>query len=72
METMNKEQLPLAQILMDNGKQTAEEWLATQPEAWRPIETEAIYECLKRGWSLHVAHIHMIARELNVKQKPKG
>lgn len=45
----DKTKLPLSEIMMSNGKQTAEEWLMTQPEAWREIETEAIYECLKKG-----------------------
>ena len=60
------------QIMMANGKQTAQEWLETQPEQWRQLEKEAIYECLKRDWSLHVAHIQMIAREIDEKQNPKG
>ena len=62
----------LNKILMEDGKETAQEWLMTQPEAWREIETEAIYECLKRGWTLHTGHIQMIARELDAKRNPKG
>lgn len=62
----------LSQIMMSNGKQTAQEWLMTQPESWREIEIEAIYECLRRGWPLHTAHIHIIAREIDAKRNPKG
>ncbi|MBP3483210.1 MAG: hypothetical protein J6K28_07470 [Alistipes sp.] len=43
---------------------TAEEWLLTQPEAWRELETEAIYECLRRKWPLHTGNIQMVAREI--------
>ena len=61
----------LDEIIMCNG-QTALEWLMTQPESWRDIETEAIYECLKRDWTLHMGHIHIIARELDAQRNPKG
>lgn len=55
-----------------HGKQTAAEWLLTQPEQWRPIETEAIYESMRSGWPLHVMHIQGIAREIDAKRNPKG
>lgn len=55
-----------------HGKQTAAEWLQTQPEKWSAIETEAIYECMRRGWPLHIMHIQMIAREIDAKRNPKG
>lgn len=54
----------LSEIFLTDGT-TAEEFLASQPVSWRPIETSAIYECLKRGWSLHKANIQSMARELN-------
>ena len=50
----------------------ASEWLRTQPEAWREIETEALHECMKRGWSLTAFHIQMIAREIDAERNPKG
>ena len=62
----------LNKILMGNSKQTAEEWLKTQPEAWREAMTEAIYECLKRGWTLHTMNIQSMAREIDAKRNPKG
>jgi hypothetical protein len=68
----NKQQNPLSELMMSNGKQTVEEWLMTQPEEWRDLEIEAIYECLKRGWKLHIRHIQMIAREIDAKRNPKG
>ena len=68
----DKTKLPLSEIMMSNGKQTAEEWLMTQPEAWREIETEAIYECLKKGWPLHLVSIQSTARELAVPGNPNG
>ena len=68
----DKTKLPLSEIMMSNGKQTAEEWLMTQPEAWREIETEAIYECLKKGWSLHLVSIQSTARELAIPWNPNG
>ena len=39
----NKQQKPLNELMMANGKQTAEEWLMTQPEEWRDLEIDAIY-----------------------------
>ncbi len=54
-----------------HGKQTAAEWLG-QPEAWREIETEAIYECMRKGWPLHVMNIQSTAREIDAKRNPKG
>ncbi len=62
----------LNKILMEDGKQTAQEWLMTQPESWRPEMTEAIYECLKRGWTLHTMSIQSTARELDAQRNPKG
>lgn len=54
----------LNKIILTDGT-TAEEFLASQPASWRSIETSAIYECLKRGWSLHKANIQCMARELS-------
>ena len=68
----NPNEKNLNKIFMVDGNETAQEWLMTQPEAWRKIETAAIYECLKRGWTLHTAHIQMIARELAVPGNPNG
>ena len=62
----------LNKIMMSNGKQTAAEWLKTQPEKYWEEATEAIHECLKRGWALHSGHIQMIARELDAIRNPKG
>ena len=50
----------------------ASEWLLTQPEAWRPMETEAIYECMRKGWELHIINIQSTAREIDAKRNPKG
>ena len=70
---MNQDkQKELSEIMMSDGKQTAADWLLTQPDEWRPIETEAIYECLKRGWPMNVMEIQGIAREIDAKQNPKG
>lgn len=41
------------------------EFLDSQPPKWREIEVKAIFECQKRGWSLHKANIQCMARELN-------
>jgi len=41
------------------------EFLDSQPPKWRKIEVKAIFECQKRGWSLHKANIQCMARELN-------
>ena len=68
----NKQQNPLSELMMSNGKQTVEEWLMTQPEEWRDLEIEAIYECLKRGWELHIMNIQSTAREIDAKRNPKG
>jgi hypothetical protein len=65
-------QRPLDEIMMDDGEQTAAEWLLTQPEAWRIRETEAIYACLKKGWPLNVITIQSTAREIDAKRNPKG
>jgi hypothetical protein len=54
----------LNKIKMHSGK-TAAEWLKTQPEEWRSIETEAIYECLNRGITLDTFSIQRMARALN-------
>lgn len=62
----------LTKIMMSNGKQTAAEWLKAQPQKWEEELTEAIYECLKRGWTLHTANIYPIARELDAIRNPKG
>ena len=62
----------LNKLLMEDGKQTAQEWLMTQPKKYWERATEAIYECLKRGWTLHTGHIQMIARELDAQRNPKG
>ena len=51
---------------------TFRQWLQTQPEAWRAIETEALSECLKRGWKVSVPNIQMIAREIDAERNPKG
>ncbi|MBQ5856312.1 MAG: hypothetical protein IIW55_03280 [Bacteroidales bacterium] len=59
-------------ILMEDGSMTAQEFLMTQPERHRALATEAIYECLKRGWTLHIGHIQIIARELDATKNPKG
>lgn len=50
-------------LLLTDGR-TAEEFLSTQPEEWRSVETSAIYECLRRGWPLHVGNIQYVAREI--------
>ncbi len=52
----------------DGGRVAGE----TQPEAWREIETEAIYECMRKGWPLHVMNIQSTAREIDAKRNPKG
>ncbi len=57
---------------MANGRQTAADWLLTQPEQWRSLETEAIYECLNRNWELHVMNIQSTAREIDAIRNPKG
>lgn len=62
----------LNKLLMSDGKETAQEWLMTQPERWRSLATEAIYECLKKGWPLHEGNIQMTAREIDAKRNPKG
>ena len=62
----------LDKIMMSNGRETAAEWLAKEPEAWREAEAEAIYECLRRGWPLHVGNIQYVAREIDAKLNPKG
>lgn len=68
----NPDERDLTKILMEDGKETAQEWLMTQPKTWREAMIEAIYECLKRGWTLHIGHIQMMARELDAKRNPKG
>ena len=62
----------LNKLMMSNGKQTAAEWLKAQPQKWEERLTEAIYECLKRGWMLHTGNIYPIARELDAIRNPKG
>ena len=62
----------LDKIMMDQDMypgMTVNEWLLTQPEAWRAIETEAIYECMRKGWDLHVMNIQSTARELGGTRK---
>lgn len=68
----NPNEKDLNKLLMSDGKETAQEWLMTQPESWREAMIEAIYECLKRGWTLHTGHIQMTARELDAQRNPKG
>ena len=68
----NPNEKDLNKLLMSDGKETAQEWLMTQPKKYWERATEAIYECLKRGWTLHTAHIQMIARELDAQRNPKG
>ena len=68
-----KEQIPLSKLKMADGEETVEEWMKkTQPEEWWPIETEAIYECLRRGWPLHIGNIQSTAREIDARRNPKG
>ena len=62
----------LSQIMMSNGKQTAQEWLMTQPESWREIETEAILLCLQRNWELNLLNVMGTVRELDAQRNPKG
>ena len=62
----------LDKLMMSDGIHTTEEWLQTQPPTWRAIETEAIYECVKRGWSLHIMNIQSVAREIDAMRNPKG
>jgi hypothetical protein len=66
------EQKPLEEIMMSNGKQTAAEWLKNEPKQYHSLATEAIYECLKRGWPLNVMEIQGIAREIDAQRNPKG
>ena len=68
----NPNEKDLNKILMEDGKETAQEFLMTQPEKYWKIATAAIYECMKRGWTLHIGHIQMIARELAVPGNPNG
>ena len=62
----------LNKLLMEDGKQTAQEWLMTMPQSWRKELPEAIYECLKKGWTLNEGTILSIARELDAQRNPKG
>ena len=68
----NPNEKDLNKLLMEDGKQTAQEWLMTQPKKYRERATEAIYECLKRGWTLHTGNIQSTARELDAQRNPKG
>ena len=68
----NPNEKDLNKLLMENGKQTAQEWLMTQPEKYWERATEAIYECLKKGWTLNEGGILMTARELDAQRNPKG
>ena len=68
----NPNEKDLNKIFMEDGKETAQEFLMTQPEKFWKIETAAIYECMRRGWTLHIGHIQMIARELAVPGNPNG
>ena len=61
----------LNKLVMSNGKMTAQEWIEKQPEEWRHIETDAIYECLKSHWSLNAMTIQSVARELDALKNPK-
>jgi len=68
----NPNEKDLNKLLMEDGKQTAQEWLMTQPKKYWERATEAIYECLKRGWTLHTGNIQSTARELDAQRNPKG
>lgn len=68
----NPDERDLNKILMEDGRETAAEWLKTQPERWHSLATEAIYECLKKGWPLHDGNIQSTAREIDAKRNPKG
>lgn len=50
----------------------AEEFLRLFPEDWQPELTEALYECLRRGWQPTENDILTIARENDRKQRAKG
>lgn len=54
----------LAGLTLTDGTPVLE-FLDSQPPAWREIEVKAIFECQRRGWSLHEANIQCMARELN-------
>ena len=68
----NPQEKDLNEILMEDGKETAAEWLQTQPEEWREQMKEAVYECLKKRWPLNIGNIHMTAREIDAERNPKG
>lgn len=72
MEYIIQTQISIDELLMSDGVTTAAEWLQTQPEGWRKIETDAIYECLRNRWMLHEANIQCAAREIGAKPSRLG
>ena len=54
-----------------HGKQTAAEWVMAQPEEYRELATEAICECMRKGWPLHKMHIQSTAKDIDAKRRPQ-
>lgn len=69
---MEDKRKQLTEIMMDNPKITAAEWLETQPEAFRPLLMEGLYRCMEKRWPLYEASIYPAAREIDAERHPKG
>lgn len=55
----------LSELRMQGTGLPAETFLQSLPLEQRPIVTEAIYECCRRGWPINITHLGYLAREMH-------